>query len=313
MAGVKVLQKNSTWLSFENDATRDLNRTKDLLIWNRNPNIKITTCARSTPGIGVFDDNGTLSNQRDDRAVFIGSFVDQNEKTVSPQYVYSICQMANGEVWVGTEHGIIVIPDVRKLLNGDKHCRRIIIPRNDGTGLGDYLLGDEMINAIVEDAAGRKWIGTETSGLYLVSSDGLETIEHFTMDNSPLVSNGIYSLVIQPRTGEVFIGTSIGLLSYQSDANEAKEDMSNVYAYPNPVPPSYTGYISITGLMDNTAVNIIDAGGNLVCKTRSNGGLAVWDGKDAYGRPVNPGIYTAMCNAEGGHTVCKILVMHETR
>ena len=307
-AGVKVLMKDGSWVRIENDATRSHSRTKDLLIWNRNPNIKILTCERDDQGIGVFDDNGTIANTGDDKAVYVSSFVDQNEKPISPQFIYSICQMANGEIWVGTERGILIFPDIRKLLNNDNHCRRIIIPRNDGSGLGDYLLGDEMINAIVEDAAGRKWIGTETSGLYLISEDGLETIEHFTKTNSPLVSDAVYSLAIQPRTGEVFIGASIGLLSYQSDANEAKKDMSEVYAYPNPVPHNYTGYVSITGLMDNSVVNIVDAGGNLVCKTRSNGGLAVWDGKDARGRRVTPGIYTALCNAEGGHAVVKIFI-----
>jgi hypothetical protein len=307
--GVKVLLKSGQWVRFSNMATQDLNRSKDLLIWNQNPNIKITTCLRINQGIGVFDDNGTITNKSDDRAVFVNTFYDQNEKTVTPQYIYSICQMANGEVWVGTEAGLFILPDVRNVLNRDYHCRRVIIPRNDGTGLGDYLLADEQINAIAEDAAGRKWIGTETSGLYLVSQDGLETLEHFTKYNSPLVSDGIDAIAIQAKTGEVFIGTNIGLLSYQSDANEAKENMSEAYAYPNPVAPNYYGYISITGLMDNTEVRIVDAGGNLVCKTRSNGGLAVWDGKDAKGKRACPGIYTAICNSTEGHTVVKIMVM----
>jgi hypothetical protein len=261
----------------------------------------------------VFNDNGTIAYQGDDRAVFVSTFVDQNGKTVSPQFIYSICQMANGEVWVGTESGIFIIPDMEQLLNRNNQCRRVIIPRNDGTGLGDYLLGEEMINCIIEDAAGRKWIGTENSGLYLVSEDGLETIEHFTQYNSPLISNSISALAIMPKTGELFIGTSVGLLSYQTDASEAQDDMSNLYAYPNPVRPNYQGYISITGLMDNTEVRIVDSGGNLICKTRSNGGLAIWDGKDGYGRRACPGVYTAFCNASGGHSVCKILIMHETR
>ena len=308
-SGVKVLLKSGQWARIGNKATRDLSRTKDLIVWNQDPTIKVLTCARVTPGIGVFNDNGTITNQSDDRAVFVSTFYDQNEKAVSPQFIYSICQMANGEIWVGTESGIIIIPDVRNLLNHDYHCRRVIIPRNDGTGLGDYLLADERINAIAEDAAGRKWIGTETSGLYLVSDDGLETFEHFTKYNSPLVSDAVYTIAILPKTGEVFIGTSIGLLSYQSDANEAKENMSGAYAYPNPVAPNYQGYISITGLMDNTEVRIVDAGGNLVCKTRSNGGLAVWDGKDASGKRACPGIYTAFCNASGGKTVVKIMLI----
>jgi len=89
--------------------------------------------------------------------------------------------------------------------------------------------------------------------------------------------------------------------------------MNNIYAYPNPVYRDYEGYISITGLMENTVVNIIDAGGNLVCKTRSNGGLAVWDGKLPDGSRATPGVYTALCNAAGGHNVCKILLLNATR
>lgn len=312
-SGVKVLLKNGKWVRISNKATQDLSRTRDLIIWYRNNNIKVLTCAKAGAGIGVFDDNGTIENNGDDRAVFYTTFIDQNNKKVQPNYIFSLCQMANGEIWVGTESGIIIIQDVSKLLQNNNHCKRVIIPRNDGTGLGDYLLGDEQINAIAEDAAGRKWIGTASSGLYLVSEDGLETLEHFTVANSPLVSNEILSLAIHPTSGEVFIGTSLGLLSYQSDANAAQSDLSSIYAYPNPVYKNYSGYISITGLMENTVVNIIDEGGNLVCKTRSNGGVAVWDGKDAYGKPVTPGVYTALCNASGAHNVCKILVLHATR
>ena len=117
------------------------------------------------------------------------------------------------------------------------------------------------------------------------------------------------SIAIMPKTGEVFVGTDKGIASYRSDASEAQPDMSGAYAFPNPVRPNYDGYISIAGLMDNTVVNIVDAGGNLVCKTRSHGGMAVWDGKLSDGRRATPGIYTALCNAVGGHTVVKIMVI----
>lgn len=152
------------------------------------------------------------------------------------------------------------------------------------------------------------WIGTASSGLYLIERDTI-TAAHFTTDNSLLPSNTIQSIAINPTTGEVFVGTDKGIASYRSDASEPQETMENAYAYPNPVPANYSGVISITGLMDNTVVNIVDAGGNLVCKTRSHGGTAVWDGKDAYGNRATPGIYTAFCNAEGGHTVVKIMLV----
>ena len=124
-----------------------------------------------------------------------------------------------------------------------------------------------------------------------------------------LPSNSVQSVAIMPKTGEIFAGTDRGIASYMSDASEAQEDMSGAYAFPNPVRPDYGGYISITGLMENSEVNIVDAGGNLVCKTRSNGGTAIWDGRDAYGRRATAGVYTALCNAEGGHAAVKILIV----
>ena len=175
--------------------------------------------------------------------------------------------------------------------------------------MADYLLGTEQINAIVVDGANRKWIGTQTSGIYLMSSDGLTTLAHFTTDNSTLLSNTILSIAIDPTTGEVFVGTGSGIASYRSDASDPKEDLTNAYAFPNPVRPNYAGVITITGLMENTTVNIIDAGGNLVCKTKSNGGIAVWDGCNFRGDRVGSGVYTALCNASGAHTAVKILIV----
>jgi hypothetical protein len=158
------------------------------------------------------------------------------------------------------------------------------------------------------DGGNRMWIGTANSGLYLIEDDTI-TVAHFTEDNSLLPSNAIQSIAIEPITGEVFVGTDRGIASYRSDASEPRQDMKSAYAYPNPVRPNYAGVISITGLMDNTVVNIVDEGGNLVCKTRSHGGTAVWDGYAADGRKATPGVYSAFCNAEGGHTVVKILLM----
>ena len=153
------------------------------------------------------------------------------------------------------------------------------------------------------------WIGTENSGLYLIEDDTI-TVAHFTVDNSLLPSNSISSITIEPMTGEVWVGTAKGIASYRSDASAPQADLNNAYAFPNPVRPNYGGVISIAGLMENTIVNIIDAGGNLVCKTRSHGGTAIWDGKLPDGRRATAGVYSALCNnADGGHTVVKILVI----
>jgi hypothetical protein len=143
------------------------------------------------------------------------------------------------------------------------------VPRNDGTAYADYLLDAVQVNAIAVDATNRKWIGTETSGLYYVSEDGDEILAHYTTDNSPLPSNTIQSLYCDPNSNLVYIGLPSGLITYRSTAVAASEDYSNVYAYPNPVRPEYTGWITITGLMENSLVKIADAAGNVVYQTRS--------------------------------------------
>ncbi len=262
---------------------------------------------RYTPGVFLLDDGGTPTDASDDRCLKRSTFVDQNNNTLTPSYFYCFAQDHTDRIWLGTENGIILIPSKTDFFTSNS-CRRIIIPRNDGTGLGDYLLGDEQIKCMAVDGGNRMWIGTATSGLYLIEDDTI-TVAHFTEDNSMLPSNGIQSITIMPTTGEVFVGTDKGIASYRSDASEAQKDMSNAYAYPNPVRPNYAGNIAITGLMENTVVNIVDAAGNLVCKTKSHGGTAVWDGKLWDGRRATPGVYSALCNAAGGHTVVKILVI----
>ena len=310
--GVKVLKRDGTWVVISNKACDGLNRTQNLLIWNQDPQVKIISNGRNGAGIGVWNDNGTLEKQTDDRAVYVSQFMDQDGKPVQPEFIYCIAQMANGELWVGTGEGLFIIDDVSKMLTGSKTCRRVKIPRNDGTNLADYLLGTQQINAIHEDGVGRKWIGTASSGLYLVSEDGMETIEHFTTNNSPIPSDLVRCLAIHPRTGEVFVGTGDGLVSYHSDASEPKDDFSDLYAYPNPVRPNYAGYVTITGMMAETVVKIVDNGGNLVYSTKSNGGLATWDLKNGRGERVSSGVYTAFCNTADGknHAVVKILVMN---
>ena len=178
--------------------------------------------------------------------------------------------------------------------------------------LGDYLLENEQVNSIVVDGANRKWIGTATSGVFLLSPDGVETIEHFTAENSPLPSDNVLSIAIHESTGEVYFGTSEGLVSYMSDAVSPADNFRELYAYPNPVQSNYMGMVVIKGVMGNTEVRIVDASGNLVITIPSNGGEAVWDLTNAAGGRVASGIYTAICNTLDGNasSSVKVMVIH---
>ena len=307
---VHIMTPNGIWhaISMRYNGS-DIQFTTPAGIWidRRNSHHKWMFDQRYSQRVILLDDKGTPIDGSDDKCMARNAFVDQNGNSIAPSEFRCFAQDQTNRIWIGTEKGLILIPASVDFFTSNA-CRRVIIPRNDGTGLGDYLLGDEQINCLAVDGGNRIWIGTANSGLYLIEDDTI-TVAHFTENNSLLPSNSILSITILPETGEVFVGTSRGIASYRSDASEPHKDMSNVYAYPNPVRPNYGGMISITGLMDNTVVNIVDAGGNLVCKTKSHGGTAVWDGKLPDGRRATPGVYTALCNANGGHTAVKILVI----
>ena len=318
--GIKVLQSDGTWTQLYYPGTNSKPTLGRITISNQNQNQKWIPSVRSKPGIAIFDDNGTIKDQSDDKSVFIYPFIfpeqDNNGQTVLvsvfPSALNTIVQDKNGIMWVGTDIGPFLFSNLSKVYDSDYTCSRVKISRNNSTNYADYLLVSENIQAIAIDGANRKWLGTKSSGVYLMSENGQQTVQHFTVSNSPLLSNNIMSIAINPLTGEVFFGTDQGIVSYQSDANEAGNTFGDVYAYPNPVRQGYTGVITITGLMNNTQVKITDISGNLICQTVSNGSLAIWDGKDVHGRKVNTGIYLAICvNTDGTqNAITKILVIN---
>ena len=277
------------------------------------PSCRTSSSVGAPAGLGLIDDNGTPLYHGDDRMAFYSTFVDQFGSTVTPDNIYCIAQDKEGAIWLGTNEGVLAIPANSDYFSSNS-CLRYKINRNDGSGLADFLLSSESIRAIAHDGGNRHWFGTAGNGVFLIQYrdvDDVATIHHFTTANSPLPSNTILSIAIIEETGEVFFGTESGLASFRSDASAPRDDYSAAYVFPNPVRPDYEGNITFAGLMDETYVKVVDAGGNLVFSTRSNGGMAVWDGRNSSGRKVAPGVYRAFCNtAEGGHTILKVLIMH---
>lgn len=286
---------------------------------------KILACKKSNMFIisdGLWDGNlvgydtkGTYENTSDDTYMIWSKFIDQDGKNFDPIHICAVVEDKNGKVWLGTDNGVVEITKPANLTNESMTINRIKVPRNDGTQLADYLLETLYVTSIAVDGTNKKWLGTLTSGVYLVSENGDEILEHFTAENSSLPSNTIYSLECDPNSNSVFIGTDVGLVEYSSTTAPASADYSNVYAYPNPVRPEFTGWITIKGLMDNSLVKIADAAGNVFYSTVSEGGMVTWDGCNADGQRVKSGVYYVFAsqNEEGGSSssaVTKILVVN---
>ena len=249
-----------------------------------------------------------------ERITSFTTFVNQDGQTVDNLwYVRCIARDKMGNLWVGTNVGPLVLsPEEAQKAN--PIFEQIKIPRNDGTTLADYLLSGVDITNIVIDNANRKWMATQSNGLYLVSSDNQRQLAHYTAENSPLLSNAIESLAFDNTTGTLYIGTASGLCSVQSEAFLSADALQKdqVYAYPNPVEPGYTGPINIVGLIDNSDVKITTVDGRLVKQGRSNGALFSWDGTNQHGQRVASGIYLVEVATPDGTkgVVCRVAIVN---
>lgn len=247
-------------------------------------------------GLFVFDDNNTIDNENDDFTKKL-SILDENGKIIT-NHVYSIAEDLNGTIWLGTNEGIVLYHNPESVFEDDQfHANRIILTVGEVT---QYLLNTEVVTSIDVDGANQKWIGTQSSGVYLVSEDGTEEINHFTEENSPLLSNKIYDVGINHESGEVFFATDKGLISYRGSATMGSDEYRDVYVYPNPVRENYSGEITIRGLVSDVNVKITDISGNIVYETQAKGGQATWSGKDFSGRRPSTGVYLVFCSNDDG-------------
>jgi len=195
-----------------------------------------------------------------------------------------------GVVWVGSDQGLAAFYDPSRAFTST-----FVAPIYNGFG----VLFDKKINCIKTDGGNRKWVGT-TEGLWLFNDNFSEAIHFFTIENSPLYSNNITSIDIHAITGEVFIATDKGILSYRSDATVNNVDFSTAKIFPNPVRPDFSGVIAIEGLQDNVMVKITDMQGKLFYETRSNGGTATWNLVNYAGIRAETGMYLVFATTEKG-------------
>lgn len=266
-------------------------------------NFRLFINSRYDPYLYLWNDNKTPFDPTDDKTkLYLASkWIDKDGKSISSSFIYDVQEDRDGTLWAATDRGPILFQNPNKIFDDiDYRCTRVKINRDDNSGLADYLLDGETIYAIEVDYGNRKWIGTANSGLFLVSKDGIKTIAHFTKDNSPLSSNAISDIELNPTTGELFIVTPEGVFSYQTESTKPVEEATKetIYAYPNPVRPEYSGEVMIAGLEENSTVWITDTSGNLIFKGKTVGGSVSWNCKNSDGNNVTGGVYIVLVSNE---------------
>ena len=233
-------------------------------------------------------------------------FTNEDGTAVNITECYTVVEDHNGQIWFGTNAGVLVVENPEDWFSDDFLVTQIKVPRNDGTNYADYLLSGVFITSIAVDGANRKWIGTSDSGIYLVSEDGTEILYHFDSTNSPLLDDCINDIAIDGVTGEVFFSSYSGLISYKGDATDPTEglDSHQISIYPNPLRPENPRQIHITGLTDNAEVKICSLGGQVVASGHALGGAFHWDACAQNGSPCGSGVYIILVStADGKHAI----------
>jgi hypothetical protein len=247
-----VRKPDGSWMNFDCALPNDVyNRVGQIAIDDFNQ--KWVQIPRGG-GILVYNHGADIDDTSDDQLRILGLGAGNGNLPVA--YVNCLVKDKDGEVWVGTNEGVTIFYNPGAIMEGGTIADAAQPLVNLG-GYNEYLLSKEIINCIAVDGANRKWIGTN-SGAFLISEDGTEQLRFFNQDNSPLLSNVIINITIDGNTGEVFIGTDKGIVSYRGTATEGSTQHNQVKVFPNPVRPDYTGPIAISGLVNNAQVKITD-------------------------------------------------------
>jgi hypothetical protein len=303
---LNVYTKEGNWISFDCGSSAKNKFSRKLSIdYNGNKWFSLEGA-----GLLGYNHNKTLSDPSDDQLVRLNT--GSTTGALPSDRVTAIAVDFDNKIWIGTDNGFAILynsESVFDALPGAYNAQRIKL---DFEGNVEYLLGSTYITDIEVDGGNRKWIGTANTGIFLLSTDGLEILQHYTVENSPMISNNVMDMQINQVTGEMFIITDKGLLSLRIDASYEDPEYSDVQVFPNPVMPSFFGPVTIQGIKYNSDVKVTDVAGNLVYKTTSNGGTATWNCKNLNGERVQTGVYLIWTtpNDGKGRKVGKVTIIN---
>lgn len=303
---LKMLSKEGEWYSFGLGAISSNKPTRKIFC-DYNGNIWMSIF---NVGLVGYQPGSSLTSASDDKTILLNT--GDYSGDLPSNVVTAIAMDFDKKLWIGTDSGFGILYNSEGAFDAGAGNYNIQRPKIDVNGEVDYILGSIYITDIEVDGANRKWIATANSGIILLSSDGLKVIKHYTIENSPLISNNILDMEIDHNTGEIFIVTDLGLMSYRGDATYEDADYSNVKIFPNPARPDFDGLITIQGIRYDSDVKITDVAGNVVYRTTSNGGTATWNGKTLTGDKVASGVYLiwTASNEEKGRFVGKVVVVN---
>jgi hypothetical protein len=300
---LQVRKADGSWRAFSIPFSHLENAVSQIVVDDLN---QIWIVSPKDNGLFCFSYGQNIDNTSDDHWKFYRQ--GPGNGNLPGNNVLSILKEKNGFIWVGTDRGIGIIQCTGEVFT-PQSCEATLPIIQQGNFAGLFFK-DEQVQCMTIDGANRKWIGTK-NGVWLVSEDGEKILYRFTEENSPLLSNDVKKITVDPVSGEVFISTFNGICSFRSTATAEATANNNIVVFPNPIPPGYNGSIAIKGLTGSALIKIAELNGRLVYQTRALGGQAIWDGRNYKGDKVASGVYLVVIRDDTGadRVVAKIVVI----
>ena len=256
--------------------------------------IRVVSRSSLNTGLGllVLDTGATPTETADDVCRFFGPS-ERNGEGLPGAEVFALAEDHDGTIWIGTNEGpdpntVPLWPQLASFVPGEN----------------PYVLRGVSVSALAVDPANRLWMGTSDAGLRLIEADGgaYEEVLRFEAASSPLISDVTLALAVDAQSGEVYVSTGAGLVSYGGDAVAPVQEPQDLFVYPNPVRMQEGAMpeVFIEGLVEATEVVIMAPHGAVVQRFAARGGRARWDGRDQSGRPVPSGMYLVVAVGQNG-------------
>ncbi len=260
----------------------------------------ISLISSSNRGLGLLIiDTGDPEVEEDDESIKLTSSADNGN--LPNEKVNTIVEDKNREVWIGTDRGIarFIFPELITEGGANERQAQWLI-NEDTTASSRYLLRDVNVTAMAVNDANQKWIGSRGQGLWLLNEEGSRIEKRFTTENSDLISDNIESIAINNVTGQVFIATDLGLVSYQDVPQSPVNNMDKLKVFPNPFEYARHSQIVIEGLSESTQIKVLGVDGVVVNELEATGGRVSWNGRDYNGNQLGSGVYYVVAYESSG-------------
>ena len=291
------LNGSDEWLNFRSDAGSDLYFNLFIDSFDQK---WISLINSSNVGQGLFIlDTGDPEDPNDDQSVKLTSAAANGN--LPDEKINAVIQDRNDEIWIGTNRGIarFIFPEL--VIQGGANERQAQwLINEDTSAVSRFLLRDVSVTAMAVNGANQKWIGSVNQGIWVLNAEGSRILQRFTTENSNLISNSINSITIDDKSGEVFIATDLGLVSYYEIPKAPVSKMKELKVFPNPFQYSKHNEVKVEGLSESTRIKVLGVDGIVVNEIEAQGGRISWDGYDYNGNKLGTGVYFLIAFEESG-------------